>query len=390
MIDGNSNDVRRMIFIHGRSIAGLLWNQFCDKLYICVFDDRCLYVLDCATEKIVGRVPVGWEVDLMCYNSTNDKIYVAASYGSRVVVVDCAGDTVAAVVELGSPVYTLAWNSVSNRVYCMEAEVHAVAVIDCATDVVSTLIPLPDYPFGLLYIPTYNKLYVSDYGANICVVDGAGDSLLRTIPMSGRQEFRLYDSANDRVYAEESPASLLNVWDPGSDTLVAGISVGGASTVIENGRTGDANRVYCTSPDENKVYVVSGAADTVVRAIGVGSHPAALALNPAHDWVYVANLAGSSITVLSDTALVGAGEGALHAPSRKPRPTVVRGVLDLGVGGRQNAEYRAGLLDAAGRKVLELHSGANDVRALAPGVYFIREAGAQAPAEAVLRVVITK
>ncbi len=388
VIDGNSHDVRRMIPIHGRSIAGLLWNQFRDKLYICVPDDRCLYVLDCATDKIVGRVPVGWRISLMCYNSTNDKIYVAASYGSRVAVIDCAADTVAAVVELGSPVYTLAWNSVSNRVYCMEAEVYTVAVIDCATDVVSTLIPLPDYPFGLLYIPTHNKLYVSDYGANICVVDGAGDSLLTTILTSGRQEFRLYDSANDRVYAEESPASLLNVWDPGSDTLVAGISIGGASSVIDNGRTGDANRVYCTSTDENKVYVISGAADTVVRAIGVGSHPAALALNPAHNWVYVANLAGSSITVLSDTALVGIAASQPHVSSHKPQATVVSGVLFLPSASGAKREVSSVLLDISGRKELDLHAGANDVHTLAPGVYFVREA--QAQAQAVRKIVITR
>jgi len=33
----------------------------------------------------------------------------------------------------------------------------------------------------------------------------------------------------------------------------------------------------------------------------------------------------------------------------------------------------AELLDAAGRKVMELHAGANDTRAPAPGVYFVRE-----------------
>jgi len=48
------------------------------------------------------------------------------------------------------------------------------------------------------------------------------------------------------------------------------------------------------------------------------------------------------------------------------------------------------LLDVSGRKVLELHPGANDVRALAPGVYFVREAQAQAQAQAVRKVVKLK
>jgi hypothetical protein len=44
------------------------------------------------------------------------------------------------------------------------------------------------------------------------------------------------------------------------------------------------------------------------------------------------------------------------------------------------------LLDISGRKVLDLSPGENDVRHLAPGVYFIREAQARS----VRKVVITR
>jgi len=53
---------------------------------------------------------------------------------------------------------------------------------------------------------------------------------------------------------------------------------------------------------------------------------------------------------------------------------------------------RAALLDVSGRGVLDLHPGANDVRALppalAPGVYFVRMA--QAQAQALRKVVVTR
>jgi photosystem II stability/assembly factor-like uncharacterized protein len=72
------------------------------------------------------------------------------------------------------------------------------------------------------------------------------------------------------------------------------------------------------------------------------------------------------------------GGGAIAEPAepeaRRPAPTatIVRDVLNLGVSSLQHSAYRAELLDAAGRKVTELVPGANDVRALAPGVYFVR------------------
>jgi hypothetical protein len=40
--------------------------------------------------------------------------------------------------------------------------------------------------------------------------------------------------------------------------------------------------------------------------------------------------------------------------------------------------------------VLDLQAGPNDVRALAPGVYFVREAQAQAQAQAMRKVVVTR
>ena len=98
-----------------------------------------------------------------------------------------------------------------------------------------------------------------------------------------------------------------------------------------------------------------------------------------------------------------AGEaGVMETPNAEGRktntgPTVVRGVLVLNeLGTRSELPERnsvmscAALLDVSGREVLGLHPGANDVRALAPGVYFVREAQAQAQAQAVRKVVKLK
>jgi hypothetical protein len=84
------------------------------------------------------------------------------------------------------------------------------------------------------------------------------------------------------------------------------------------------------------------------------------------------------------------GGGVEEAPkagvrTAGPIPTVVRGVLDLQVGSRQQAVDRAELLDAAGRRVMNLQAGANDVSRLAPGVYFIREAQAKSVRKVVIQ-----
>jgi hypothetical protein len=71
-----------------------------------------------------------------------------------------------------------------------------------------------------------------------------------------------------------------------------------------------------------------------------------------------------------------------------PFPTVVRDVLFLPAA--SNPEGPRWMLDAAGRKAVELRPGANDLRTLAPGVYFIQPgAGAKRGGSGVTKVVVT-
>jgi hypothetical protein len=63
---------------------------------------------------------------------------------------------------------------------------------------------------------------------------------------------------------------------------------------------------------------------------------------------------------------------------------MVRGVLFL----EEAASHKPrspSLLDISGREVLDLRPGANDIRALAPGVYFVRGAQAQAARKVVIQ-----
>jgi hypothetical protein len=75
-------------------------------------------------------------------------------------------------------------------------------------------------------------------------------------------------------------------------------------------------------------------------------------------------------------------EGQPQAPSYKPQASIVHGVLLLPP---SLLSTPSSLLSVDGRTVLELKPGANDVRALAPGVYFVRE-----EPQAVRKVVIAR
>ena len=75
----------------------------------------------------------------------------------------------------------------------------------------------------------------------------------------------------------------------------------------------------------------------------------------------------------------------------QPSATVVRNALFLPRCPSSDASPSY-LLDIGGRQVMALKPGENDVRALAPGVYFVREtqAQAQAQAQAIRKIVVTR
>ena len=69
----------------------------------------------------------------------------------------------------------------------------------------------------------------------------------------------------------------------------------------------------------------------------------------------------------------GIAEQAMQEPvDAQPLAAVVRNGLLLAERSSPSARTSS-LLDISGRRMMDLLPGANDVRALAPGVYFIRE-----------------
>jgi len=80
-----------------------------------------------------------------------------------------------------------------------------------------------------------------------------------------------------------------------------------------------------------------------------------------------------------------------QATSSKPQATILRGALMLEPANRDGRMAKGALLDISGRKVLDLHPGANDVRALTPGVYFVRSLfGGERQPPSVTKVIINR
>ncbi len=210
--------------------------------------------------------------------------------------------------------------------------------------------------------------YWDIYGARVTpqgtVLDPAGIVISRA---AGDKENPAlgFDGANSLVVWEDSRSN--GDWD------IYGVSVTPGGTVFDSG--------------------------PVVRQSGHQVYPA-LACGSGSDMFLVyqgwaGSVGGTTYNTYRIWGKVNPNPAVAEIPSAEVRttnskPTIVRGVLflDERTSSSPSASY---LLDISGRKVLDLKPGANDVRALAPGVYFMREAsGVECEASSVTKVVVTR
>ena len=117
------------------------------------------------------------------------------------------------------------------------------------------------------------------------------------------------------------------------------------------------------------------------------------------DPLYPQGLLGHGRIAMMDSGPSGAAEASAPQASRSdPVATIVHGVLwQSGAGHDRNPAEDFGscpkpdLVDATGRAIMSLYPGPNDVRALAPGIYFVRRAyGVGREASSVTKVVLTR
>jgi len=197
------------------------------------------------------------------------------------------------------------------------------------------------------------------------------------------------DSLNCRFVGScTTPGNAVDVVVNGTHVYVAcetaglrAISVSDPANPTEVGFCNTPGSAQGVAVSGNYAYVADGNAGFRVISIADPANPAevgyydtprsACDLAVAGDYVYVAH-GDAGLRIHQFYGEVGLEEG--EQPTlcgSQPSPAIVRGVLRIGDRGQRTGDPTE-LLDAAGRKVLDLRPGPNDARHLSPGVYFVK------------------
>jgi YVTN family beta-propeller protein len=317
------------------------------------------------------------------YNTRNNRVYVAHEGRPTVVtVVDGAGDSVVRTIPLpygGADCWYVQFN---NRLYCnlVLNGGYRLAVIDCDVDtVVAVLTGAGGADAPVTGFPGAGKVYAAGYyGLNI--LDAWADTIIRTVApetISVVQSLCLYEpGAYLLVPLSAAPSRQLRIFDATRDTLKAVTQVGvlpGYSCL--DSRTA---KYYVACELSDSVWVVDATTLRNLHALRVGRHPSDVVLDSTGSRVFVANYAGSSISVIHDTqqGLVESTEpAACMAVSRRRASHAARTILLL------NGDV---VFDVAGRRVSAAAAVGTYRVQTGPGVYFVRSETGGRPARVLI------
>jgi YVTN family beta-propeller protein len=389
VVNCSTDSLERRIFTPASELGSPVYSSGSNKLYynVSLPNGRTLLVVNCASDSFEAALPMNSDgPTAVVYNPVMDRIYWARAWiDSTVAVIDCERDSVVADLWVGGYPTALACNPDSNRMYC--ATYHGdstfVSAIDCATDsVIGTVFVHAGYSSSrgaMCYVPSRDVVVSTAPDSSLVVVDGKAQQLLQTVELGGHPSKLHLDRVTNKLFCVLQGSDELAVVDCRNMTLDSRVRL--AARLSGMAFDSIADRVYVTSPDFGCISLVDGRTSRFLGLLDAGDSPGDITWIPQHRRMYVVDEKGQAILVVRDTSLAGIDGGSALLPTRA-LPTVVDNVLYQGA---RPGSSSCCLLDISGRKVLDLKPGVNDVRALAPGVYFVRS-----EPSAVTKVVITR
>lgn len=276
---------------------------------IYVAGQQKLYVFDSTSGQLKTRLeyPPLFFLEYMVVNPKLNRIYLGVSSGS-IVVVDGNSNSIIQTISVTEDVSGLAVNLETSQLYVTNADStsNELVIIDGNTHEISRTIKLPGTSFisGLAVNPATNRAYVTNLESSreqnsLVVIDIQAGSIVTkmTVPHATREI--LVNQASNLVYllTSDFTTGFLAVIDGGTNTITNRIPTGRSFS----GRVGfnpQTNHVYLPNLEANTVSDIDVAAGKIVADFLVGNMPTGIDVNSQTNTIYLTNLAAHTVTIL--------------------------------------------------------------------------------------------
>ncbi|HTW92158.1 MAG TPA: hypothetical protein VMH22_10670, partial [bacterium] len=293
----------RMARMDLKSPLFMAYDSHDNRVYMGSGDDS-LTVIDPVTNHVMSRVRVGSYPYKVCYNPTANKVYcLTGSNLDTLAVVDCNTNSVRARIWVGwneYPFSSICCNPAGNKVYVSSFETGTIAVIDGPGDSLLKSLTVGDYPVAPTYSSISNKLYCAVFeSTKVAIFDAGPDTLLGLINLTTWPIALGYNPVSNKVYIGDCDG-YIHIIDSHTDAVLA--SLGPASGEPRSFLFDSVdNRVFCFPDYYTSILVMSGSGDTIVGSvalIGDADDPDPACFDPQHDRVYIRGRTSADVTVV--------------------------------------------------------------------------------------------
>src|SRR5437016_13839445 len=259
---------------------GLVMTPDGRKVYVSSDGASTVSVIDTATDRVVSSIDVGTNPHGLAISADGSRVLVSGWGSNRALVLDTATDRVIGEVPVAQPHNgTLSRDGRTGWVASQQQGAMALVRLDLTTWKEVARVPLDKTPRGLELSPDGRRVFFTLAGVNaIEVLDTTTNRVITQVPVGASPHSAPFTPDGRWALAVVQGPGELAILDTVNSTLAGTVAVGKAphwSMSSSDGRT-----AYVTNEGSNDVSVVDLASRTVTATIPVGNAPRKIAVQP--------------------------------------------------------------------------------------------------------------
>jgi YVTN family beta-propeller protein len=308
VIDTSTNTVLRTVPVP-KGPHGLVVTRDGAKVYVSSDGDSTVSVIDTSSDRVVRSVDVGANPHGLAISADGSRVMVSGFGSNQVLFIDTASDQVVGRVSIAQPHNgalsadgRLAW------VGSQQQGATALVLLDVPAQKEVARVALDRTPRALDLSPDGRRLFFTVAGqAAVLVLDTTSRQIVAQIPV-GASPHQAPPTADGWALAVSQGPGELGLIDTATSAVAGTVAVGKTPHWV--GSSSDGTMAYVTNEGSNDVSVVRLASRTVVATIAVGNAPRKVAVQPG---------------AITTAAAPGASDVALRVDDYFFEPKVIQG-----------------------------------------------------------------
>jgi YVTN family beta-propeller protein len=268
------------------------------KVYVGLFKDKAIAVLDTGTNRVQGTIPVPQGPHGIVITPDGRKVYVSSDGASTVSVIETQTDQVVKSIEVGSNPHGLAISSDGREVLVGAFGTNQVLLIDTSTDQVVKRLPVPMAHNSALS-PDGRMAYVGSQqqGATaVVILDLVQGTQVGTVPLEKTPRGLTLSPDAKQLYVTVAGTDAVQIVDLASQHVVGQIPVGASPHIVMMLPNGSAGLVVCQGPGALDFF--DPTRHTVSHTVRVGTNPHWLAVSSDGRTAFVSNEGSQDVSVV--------------------------------------------------------------------------------------------